>query len=77
MNTATKRALLAVAYCCLLALAELPTRMPPPGFSRVTLSIRDETGNPTGVRLRVVNRAGDYFPPRASAQTGWQPPYER
>ncbi len=32
-------------------------------MSRLTLRILDESGKPTGVRLRVTNSAGDYFAP--------------
>ncbi len=58
-----KRTLLALAFAALLALAQFPTRDPYPGFARVTLSIHDAEGRPTGVRLRVTNEAGDYFAP--------------
>ena len=53
-----------VAGCCgLLVFADLPTRKPYPGHARVTLSIRTDSGRPTGARLRVTNAAGEYFAP--------------
>ena len=58
-----KRALLAPLFAAFLIFADLPTRSPFPGQTRVTLSIRDAAGNPTGLRLRVVNEAGEYFAP--------------
>src|SRR4051794_35884758 len=57
------RFVLASAFATLLIFADLTTRSPFPGHSRITLSIRTETGKPTGVRLRVTNGAGEYFAP--------------
>ena len=51
------------AFVALLVWADLPTRRPFPGQARVKLSIRTETGRPTGLRLRVTNSKGDYFAP--------------
>ncbi|MSV28498.1 MAG: hypothetical protein EXQ52_07110 [Bryobacterales bacterium] len=58
-----KRMVLASLFAAFLIFADLPTRSPFPGQARVTLSIRDAHGNPTGLRLRVTNAAGEYFPP--------------
>ena len=58
-----KRLLLAAIFAALLIYADLPTRLPFPGFARVKLQIRTQSGRPTGVRLRVTNAAGDYFAP--------------
>jgi len=58
-----KRLLIAAAFLTLLVYADLPTRRPFPGNTRVTLAIRDTDGRPTGVRLRVTNSAGGYFAP--------------
>ncbi len=41
----------------------LPSRQPYPGEARVTLAIHDERGRSTGLRLRVTDAAGNYFPP--------------
>ncbi len=58
-----KRILLASLFAAFLIFADLPTRSPFPGQTRVSLTIRDERGNPTGLRLRVTNAAGEYFAP--------------
>jgi hypothetical protein len=58
-----RRALLASLFIAMLVLADRPTRTPFPGEIRARLSIVDERGQPTGVRLRVTNSAGDYFAP--------------
>ena len=58
-----KRSGLIAIFAALLIYADLPSRQPLPGFSRVKLKIQDGLGKPTGVRLRVTNAAGDYFAP--------------
>lgn len=58
-----KRAILASLFTVLLIYADLPARRPLPGFARMKLSIRTESGQPTGVRLRVTNEAGEYYAP--------------
>ena len=58
-----KRVFLFSAFATLLVFADLPTRRPFPGWSRVKLDIRTGSGTPTGVRLRVTDSAGDYFAP--------------
>ncbi len=59
----TKRTLLLILFCALLGYADYATRQPLPGFARVTMRIRNEKNEPTGVRLRVTNAAGDYYAP--------------
>jgi hypothetical protein len=63
MTQTARRILAASAFSALLVLADLPTRQPFPGNVRLKLSIRDEDGRPTGLRLRVTNAAGEYFAP--------------
>jgi hypothetical protein len=58
-----KRLLIVTAFASLLVYADLPTRRAFPGQTRVRLSMRDEAGRPTGVRLRVTNAAGEYYAP--------------
>jgi hypothetical protein len=58
-----KRTALAVIFVTILGLADRPTRTPFPGHIRAKLSIVDERGQPTGVRLRITNAAGEYFAP--------------
>ena len=59
----TKRTAILICFCALLAFADYATRQPMPGFSRVTLRIRNERNEPTGLRLRVTNAAGEYYAP--------------
>lgn len=59
----TKRTLILIFFCALLAFSDYATRQPLPGFARVTLRIRNEINQPTGLRLRVTNAAGDYYAP--------------
>jgi hypothetical protein len=58
-----RRLLLASLFAGLLIFADLPTRSPFPGQVRVRLSIRDEAGRATGVRLRVTDARGIYWAP--------------
>lgn len=58
-----KRYLLLPLFSALIIYADLATRQPPPGHARITLRIRSKNGEPTGLRLRVTNTAGDYFAP--------------
>ena len=51
----------------LLAWADLPSRRPFPGQTRVSLTIRTPEGKATGLRLRVTDAAGAYFPPLGHA----------
>jgi hypothetical protein len=58
-----KRLLLAVCFGALVIYADIATRQPLPGNTRVKLHIQTPDGKPTGLRLRVTNQAGDYFAP--------------
>ena len=58
-----KRYLLLPLFSALIIYADLATRQPPPGHARITLRIRSKNSEPTGLRLRVTNTAGDYFAP--------------
>jgi hypothetical protein len=58
-----RRLLLISTFAALLMYADLPSRRAFPGQARVKITIRTETGRPTGVRLRVTNSAGEYFAP--------------
>lgn len=58
-----KRLLLVAAFAALLIYADLPTRLPFPGYARVRLRILTADGRAAGARLRVTNSAGDYFAP--------------
>ncbi len=58
-----KRTLTFLLFGALLIYADHATRRPFPGMSRLTIRILDESGKPTGLRLRVTNSAGDYFAP--------------
>ena len=58
-----KRLLLAATFGALVIYADIATRQPLPGNTRVKLHIQTPDGKPTGVRLRVTNAAGDYFAP--------------
>lgn len=58
-----KRYLLLLLFTALIIYADLATRQPLPGYTRITLRIRGENGQPTGLRLRVTNVAGEYFAP--------------
>ncbi len=59
----TKRTLFLILFCALLAFSDYATRQPMPGFARVTLRIRNEKNEATGLRLRVTNAAGEYYAP--------------
>ena len=58
-----KRTLILILFCALLAFSDYATRQPMPGFARVTLRIRNEKNEATGLRLRVTNAAGEYYAP--------------
>jgi len=58
-----RRAIPASLFAALLTLAQFPSREPYPGQARVRIEVRDGSGQPAGVRLRVVDEAGDYFAP--------------
>src|SRR5947207_3717514 len=58
-----KRLLLISLFGALLIYADIATRQPLPGNTRVKLKIQTPDGKPTGLRLRVTNAAGDYFAP--------------
>jgi len=58
-----RRAFFCILFVSLAIYADLATRRPFPGRARVRIEVRTETGHPTGVRLRITNAAGAYFPP--------------
>lgn len=58
-----RRLFVASLFAALLIFADLPTRSPLPGQMRTRLSIRDEHGRATGVRLRLTDSAGAYWAP--------------
>jgi hypothetical protein len=63
MTDTSKRLIAGTLFASLLFCADFPTRRPLPGHSRVKIKIKNESGASTGLRLRVVNVAGDYFAP--------------
>jgi hypothetical protein len=58
-----RRWVFVACFAGLVALAQFETQKPYPGHSRVKLVIRDESGRPTGLRLRVTDQAGRYWAP--------------
>src|SRR5437879_1044928 len=58
-----KRLLFAACFGALVIYADIATRQPLPGNTRVKLHIQTPDGKPTGLRVRVTNQAGDYFAP--------------
>jgi hypothetical protein len=59
----TNRVLILFLFCALLAFSDYATLQPLPGFARVTLRIRNEKNETTGLRRRVTNAAGEYYAP--------------
>src|SRR5687767_12759470 len=50
-------------FASLWVYADHASREPFPSNARVKIQVRTESAKPTGLRLRVTNAAGEYFPP--------------